>query len=98
MDKIKELIHGIICFMRQSHRSHHLVGGFVVGLLCGALGSVAVAAALEFKDCQHHRVNWDKGFELKRWSWECWDWWDFGMTEVGGLIGGLLRFWLIGVV
>jgi hypothetical protein len=95
IDKIWQFFHG---FFSRSHRGSHLIGGFLVGLVCGVLGGVAVAAALEFKDCQHDRVNGNKGLEFKRWNWRCWDWVDWWCTAGAGIAGGIVQVVVLGVV
>ena len=67
--------------MRQSHRLHHLVGGFGVGVVCGMDAAVAVAAALEFKDYQ--------------WGGKP-DWIDFALTVAGGVLGSFVRWLVVG--
>lgn len=90
MEKIKQFLHGL----SQSHRSHHVVGGFLLGLFFGFGAVVCVAGALEFKDCQHDGYNARRG--VQEWRWKAWDWWDFGCTVAGGLVGSLVRWWAIG--
>lgn len=92
MSKIKQFLHGIT----QSHRSHHVAGGFLVGLVFGFGAVVCVAGALEFKDCQHDRLNTRIGLKFKRWIWRAWDWVDFFCTVAGGLLGSLVRWLAIG--
>lgn len=70
-------------WLSQSHRLHHLVGGFAVGFLCGIVAAVSVAAALEFKD--------------KQWGGKP-DWIDFVLTVLGGLVGGMLRLFVVWLV
>lgn len=64
----------------DSNRANHLVGGMLVGFFplnwyAGIYAAVAVGLALEFKDDAHG----GKG-----------DWVDFGMTALGGIVGGCL--------
>jgi hypothetical protein len=64
----------------ESNRWKHLFGGLCVGFLplnwwAGVYSACAVGLALEYKDEAH-------GGE--------WDWIDFGMTALGGVIGGCL--------
>ena len=82
--------------MGKSHRWSHLVGGFVVGLLFGYWAVVCVSAALEWKDCQHDRLNAPYGLDFRKWIWRCWDWTDFALTVSGGVLGSVIRWWVIG--
>lgn len=64
----------------ESNRWKHLVGGLCVGFLpmnwwAGIYAACAVGLALEYKDDAPGGK---------------WDWIDFGMTTLGGVIGGLL--------
>lgn len=64
----------------ESNRWKHLIGGVLVGFApmnwwAGIYAACAVGLALEYKDDAH-------GGE--------WDWIDFGMTALGGVVGGLL--------
>lgn len=90
--KIKQLFH----FVSQSHRGLHIVCGLLVGLVFGFGAVICVAGALELKDCQHDGLNVRHGVKLKRWIWRAWDWTDFFCTVAGGLIGSVLRWWVIG--
>jgi hypothetical protein len=94
MGKIKQILHGL----SQSHRSHHLVGGFLVGLFFGFGAVVCVAGALEFKDVQHDGWNQPEwaGKNPLKWRWKSWDWVDFACTVAGGLVGSVLRWLAIG--
>jgi hypothetical protein len=67
-------------WLTTSNRCKHLVGGVCVGFLplnwwVGIYAACAVGLALEYKDEAH-------GGE--------WDWIDFGMTALGGVVGGCL--------
>ena len=92
MERIKQFLHGL----SQSHRSHHVAGGFLLGLFFGFLTVVVAAATLEFKDCQYDRWNTRLGLKFKRWIWRAWDWVDFACTVAGGLLGSLVRWLVIG--
>ena len=64
----------------ESNRWKHLIGGVCVGFLplhwwAGIYATCAVGLALEYKDNAHGGK---------------WDWIDFGMTALGGVIGGCL--------
>lgn len=91
--KIRQFFHR---FIVNSHRSHHIVGGFLVGLFFGFNAVVCVAGALEFKDCQYDRWNAQYGVKVWKWRWKSWDWVDFFCTVAGGLVGSVLRWWMIG--
>ena len=93
IDKIWQFFHG---FISRSHRGSHLIGGFLVGLVCGVLGGVAVAATLEFKDCQYDKHNAQYGVKIWKWRWKSWDWVDFFCTIAGGLVSSVLRWLAIG--
>jgi hypothetical protein len=67
-------------WLTTSNRWKHLLGGLGVGFLpmncwAGVYAACAVGLALEYKDKAH-------GGE--------WDWVDYCMTALGGIIGGLL--------
>lgn len=81
-------------YMGKSHRWSHLVGGFAVGLVFGFGAALCVAAALEAKDCQHDTKNTYRLFI--EWTWKAWDWTDFAITCVGGAIGSLVRWLVVG--
>ena len=78
----------------MSHRWLHIVCGILVGLFFGADAAFCVGLAFEVKDVQHDGYNAKK--VVQDWRWTCFDWVDFGLTFAGGLIGGLVRLWLIG--
>lgn len=92
MSKIKQFFHGL----SQSHRSHHVAGGFLLGLFFGFLTVAVAAATLEFKDCQYDKWNAQCGVKVWKWRWKSWDWVDFACTVAGGLLGSLIRWWVIG--
>jgi hypothetical protein len=89
-------LHRIFGFLNVSHRWSHLVGGFTVGLVFGFDVALCVAATLEWKDCQHDRLNAPYGLDCRKWIWRCWDWTDFTLTVAGGVLGSLIRWWVIG--
>lgn len=91
-----QLLRKFKCFMAQSHRWAHFLGGLVLGLVCGLDAAVAVAGAMEFKDCQHCRLNSPYSIDFRRWDWRAWDWWDFAVTVVGGVIGSVIRWLVVG--
>ena len=93
MNRIKQFLHSIKCFMCESHRWSHLVGGFAVGLAFG-FGAAMCVVAFECKDVQHDPRNAKRKF--KDWTWKAWDGVDLGFTVAGGLLGGLVRWWVIG--
>ena len=70
----------MIEFLKQSNRLKHLIGGFIVGLLslnwwCAIYATMVAASCLELKD----KLYGNK-----------WDWIDFAMTIVGGMIPTLI--------
>lgn len=76
-------IKDIIDWFKESNRWKHLVGGFVLGLLLTFISPLTAAGCLEFKDVQ--------------WGGK-WDWIDFGLTCLGGLVGGVINalvLWLL---
>lgn len=69
----------LIKWLSESNRWKHLVGGAALmlispNLLSGSWGVLVGASALEFKDSQ--------------WGGK-WDWIDWSMTLLGGLIGSI---------
>ena len=94
MERIKQFFHDL----SKSHRSHHVAGGFLLGLFFGFLTVAVAAATLEFKDCQYDRVNGNKGLEFKRWNWRCWDWVDWWCTAGAGIAGGIVQVVVLGVL
>jgi len=96
MERIRQYFHDLIFWICQSHRWSHFVGGLVLGLVFGFGAAVVVAAAMEWKDCQHDRLNAPYGLDCRKWTWRCWDWWDFGLTVAGGLLGSAIRWLVVG--
>ena len=71
------------CWLLESNRPKHLVGGFILGLTLTILCALGCAGGMEFKD--------------RQWGGK-WDWLDFAATLLGGLLGQaiqLLIIWLI---
>lgn len=91
-----QLLNKLKHFMAQSHRWAHFLGGLVLGLVCGLDTSIALAAAMEWKDCQHDRLNAPHGLDCRKWTWRCWDWTDFAVTVAGGLLGSAIRWMVVG--
>lgn len=92
IEKIKQFFHDL----SKSHRSHHVSGGFLLGLFFGFGAVLSGAATLEFKDCQYDRYNAQYGVKIWRWRWKAWDMVDFFCTVAGGLVGSVLRWLAIG--
>lgn len=65
-----------IAWLRRSHRLHHLLGGFLVGLALGFAAAYTAAAVLEFKD-------WQGGGKPSAV--------DFTLTVAGGVAGAVVR-------
>lgn len=95
MERIRQYFHDLIFWFCQSHRWAHFCGGLVLGVVFGLDAAVAVAAAMEFKDCQHDYIN-RYSIDFSRWDWRAWDWWDFAVTVVGGVIGSVVRWLVVG--
>lgn len=71
------------CWLLESNRPKHLVGGFILGLTLTFLCALGCAGGMEFKD--------------RQWGGK-WDWLDFAATLLGGFLGQaiqLLIIWLI---
>ena len=73
----------IITFLKTSNRYKHLVGGLMVGLLgftpwTAIYATVVAACCLELKDALRGGL---------------WDWIDWGLTVVGGIMSAL--FWIL---
>lgn len=71
------------CWLLESNRPKHFVGGFIIGLLLTYICALGCAGGMEFKD--------------RQWGGK-WDWLDFAATLLGGLLGQaiqLLIIWLI---
>lgn len=68
------------CWLCESNRWKHLVGGFVLGVLLTVLCALGCAGGMEYKD--------------KAWGGS-WDWADFCCTVVGGMIGQALQILII---
>ena len=79
----KESMKKIITFLKTSNRYKHLVGGLMVGLLgftpwTAIYATVVAACCLELKDALRGGL---------------WDWIDWGLTVVGGIMSAL--FWIL---
>lgn len=94
---IDKIIHGVICFLRESHRGAHLVVGFLGGLFVSFWLSVGFAVGMESKEVQADRENVGRSW-WKPWTlcWRRWDWIDVGLTVGGGLIGSVVRWLVVG--
>lgn len=71
----------IVGWFKESNRGKHLIGGYLVALYPNNFSdslyvSIVAAGCLEFKDRSY-------GNE--------WDWIDFTLTVLGGLLGGLTK-------
>ena len=64
----------------QSNRWKHFLFAIPIGLVFTILCVLGVAGGMEFKD--------------KQWGGE-WDWYDFGYTLLGGLIGQIIQIIII---
>ena len=94
IDKIR---HGVILYLRQSHRGAHLVVGLLGGLLLGVFFAVGFAVGMESKEVQADRENTGRPW-WKPWTlcWRKWDWIDFGLTVGGGLVGNIVSWLVVG--
>ena len=92
IDKIR---HGVIVFFGKSHRGAHLIVGLLGGLFIDFLFAVGFAVGMESKEVQADRENMGRSW-WKPWTlcWRKWDWIDFGLTAIGGVVGSVVR-WLI---
>ena len=70
----------LVVWLRESNRGKHLCGGFVLGLLLTVLCALGCAGGMEFKD--------------RQWGGR-WDWTDFALTVLGGIIGQALQTGMI---
>lgn len=68
------------CWLLESNREKHLIGGFFLGLFLTFLCALGCAGGMEFKD--------------RQWGGR-WDWLDFIATCLGGLIGQALQILII---
>ena len=68
------------CWLLESNREKHLIGGFILGLTLTFLCALGCAGGMEFKD--------------KQWGGQ-WDWLDFIATCLGGFIGQALQALII---
>lgn len=68
------------CWLCESNRWKHLLGGFVLGITLTVLCALGCAGGMEYKD--------------KAWGGR-WDWVDFGCTVVGGLFGQCVQILII---
>ena len=97
MEKIKELIHGVILYLRQSHRGAHLVVGILSGLFIDVFFAVGFAVGMEGKEVQADRENIGRSW-WKPWTlcWRKFDLIDFGLTAIGGVVGSVVRWLVVG--
>ena len=96
MKKIRQYLHDFIFWFCQSHRWAHFLGGLVLGLDFGFDAAFVVSAVIEFKDCQHDHMNSPYSIDFMCCDWRAWDWWDFAVRVVGGLIGSVVRWLVVG--
>ena len=94
IDKIR---HGVICFMSKSHRGAHLIVGFLGGLIIDVFFAVGFAVGMEAKEVQADRENTGRPW-WKPWTlcWRKFDMIDFGLTAIGGVVGSVLRWLVVG--
>lgn len=97
MDKIKELVHGVILYLRQSHRGAHLVVGILSGFFIDVFFAVGFAVGMESKEVQADRENTGRTW-WKPWTlcWRKFDLVDFACTVGGGLVGWFVQWLIVG--
>ena len=97
MERIRQIVHGVIVFFGKSHRGAHLIVGFLGGLFLTFLFAVGFAVGMEAKEVQADRENTGKSW-WKPWTlcWRKWDWIDVGLTVGGGVIGSVVRWLVVG--
>ena len=97
MEKIRQIVHGVILYLSKSHRGAHLIVGFLGGLFFTLSFAVGFAVGMEAKEVQADRENTGKSW-WKPWTlcWRKFDIIDFGLTVGGGLIGWFVQWLIVG--
>jgi len=97
MEKIRQIIHGVILYLSKSHRGAHLIVGFLGGLFLTVLFALGFAVGMELKEVQADRENTGRPW-WKPWTlcWRKFDMIDFGLTAIGGVVGSVLRWLVVG--
>lgn len=72
-----------IKWIKQSNRYKHLLYAIPCGFLLTILFAAGLAAGMEFKDTQYGGK---------------WDWIDFGLTILGGIIGNLISLSILLII
>lgn len=83
-------------WLTTSNRGKHLLGIFIVSLFGTALMGIGCIATMEFKDCQHDRVN--SGKPIHRWNWRCWDWLDCLAGAIGCILATAIHAVIILII
>lgn len=70
-------------WLRESNRYKHLIGGIILGMVLTIFSAIGAAGGLEYKDKEYGNR---------------WDWIDFGITCLGGVIGQTLTIVILLIV
>lgn len=65
----------VLDWLNESNRWKHLIGGMVLGMLLTVFAAIGAAGGMEFKDKEYGGK---------------WDWIDFGLTVLGGVVGQMI--------
>lgn len=82
-------------WLLESNRPKHILVGFVIGITLGLTAVFAAAASAEMKDWLW---NGQRGGTFGWIRGNGFDWLDFWATMLGGIIGSLLRYLILGHV
>jgi hypothetical protein len=80
-------------WIKESNRSLHLIGGFILAIFLTMLCSFGASVGLETKDCQNDNTN--AGKMPWKWSYKNWDWLDIAATMIGGVVGQAVQSLII---
>lgn len=82
-------------WLTESNRPQHILVGFFIGLTLGVVAVFTAAASAEMKDWQW---NGKRGGTFGWMRGNGFDWLDFTATMIGGVIGALFRYLILGHV
>lgn len=82
-----------IKWLKESNRGMHLLGGIALSLVFTFFCALGAAIGMEMKDCHYDKRN--AGKYPWQWNYEHWDWIDFILTVVGGLVGGSINVFIV---